>query len=477
MAHPVVQQHYRELVRTILSEIPDIGFIHIWTNDSGAGFEFVSSLYAGRNGGPYLLREWKSDEEIARKASENVLTYYRLLRDECRAVNPSFRLVCDLGPFYAERPFLIPELGDGIDAGEFAFFEKKEGSADRERLERAGAWIHTKIDSGDTNVLGVPYPWLVAERLRKVLQGGDRCVLTGCTPGSLATYDINSEVLRATQLMPDISCDDVVRRVAERWAGSGGTELLLALWRAGDQAVRAFPPDIPMSTFGFPWFRLWVRPFVPDIDAIPVAERKYYEDFLLATFNNPARIDLNNDMMWNFLSVAQARERKERFDRDVLPPLDAVVRRCEVETDALVPGARAVVADQADRLRAYRCFCSTLRNTMAWTESVHGYLQARSSGERDACRSACRAMVDSELANARALLHLWNSSSTPFMPISGLGESLHMYAENFGDLLERKITLMERHRDDVPAIDPSYMWRMPDAPVPGFATSNTKEEE
>ena len=58
--------------------MPDLGFIHVWTNDSGAGFEFVTSLYAGRNGGPYLLREWKSHDEIARAAAANVLTYYQL---------------------------------------------------------------------------------------------------------------------------------------------------------------------------------------------------------------------------------------------------------------------------------------------------------------------------------------------------------------------------------------------------------------
>ncbi len=73
MAHPAVQGHYRELIRNILAEVPDLGFVHIWTNDSGAGFEFVSSLYAGRNGGPYLLREWKGDDVIARSAAANVL--------------------------------------------------------------------------------------------------------------------------------------------------------------------------------------------------------------------------------------------------------------------------------------------------------------------------------------------------------------------------------------------------------------------
>ena len=42
LAHPVVQEHYRELVKRIMAEVPEIGFIHLWTNDSGAGFEFVS---------------------------------------------------------------------------------------------------------------------------------------------------------------------------------------------------------------------------------------------------------------------------------------------------------------------------------------------------------------------------------------------------------------------------------------------------
>ncbi|MBF8297220.1 MAG: hypothetical protein HW389_3765, partial [Bacteroidetes bacterium] len=32
--------------------------------------------------------------------------------------------------------------------------------------------------------------------------------------------------------------------------------------------------------------------------------------------------------------------------------------------------------------------------------------------------------------------------------------------ENFGELLKKKIELMERHRDDEPYIDPNYMWRM-----------------
>ena len=87
-------------------------------------------------------------------------------------------------------------------------------------------------------------------------------------------------------------------------------------------------------------------------------------------------------------------------------------------------------------------------------------MQASTPAERARFRTLGEEMVASELANARTLLALWNGPAIPFMPVSALGESLHIYGENFGELLERKIALMERHAHDEPFIDPDYMWRM-----------------
>lgn len=459
MAHPVVQEHYRELLRKILKEVPDIGFIHLWTNDSGSGFEFVSSLYAGRNGGPYLLREWKSHEEIARKAGENVLTYLRLLRDEGRRVNPGFRLVCDLGPFSDERPTIISGMGSGIDAGDFAYFEVRATTPTQSLLQNSGAEIHGKLDVGDNNVLGVPFPRLVHERLSDLRARGTGFVLTGGTPESLAPFDINREIVRAFQLTPDRPPQEVMREWARTWGGELEEELL-GIWELSDRAVRAFPAPVPMSTFGFPWFRLWVRPFVPDIDAIPEERRSYYERFLLATFNNPARIDLNNDMMWNFLTPAEAGGKKRAIDDGVLPPLTAAIDRAlaAAEREKTKP---AVFADLLDRLRAARCFCRTMRNTMAWTESVHGFLRAGTAGEKELYRNLAGEMVENELDNARDLLALVQTRRVAFMPILSRGETLHGYGKNIADLLQRKIALMEQYGDREPRVDPGYMWRMP----------------
>ena len=462
MAHPVVQQHYRELVRNIMVEVPQLGFIHIWTNDSGSGFEFVSSLYAGRNGGPYLIREWKGDDEIARKAAENVLTYYRLLRDEGRKVNPDFHVICDLGPFYSERKYIVPGLGNGLDAGAFGSFEVKESDGEQAALNRVGAVAHHKLDLCDNNIPGVPFPFLVHKRLQAAAASGVTSLLTSTVPHSLAPYDINGEVLRYFQFDPAKSIDDVLRRAAVGWVGSRYAEQLLSLWRLSDSAVQAYPPGIPFSTFAFPWFRLWIRPFVPNIDAITESDRSYYEQYLLATFNNPTRVDLNNDMMWNFLTVEEAGEKKAAIDREVIPPLDKALEQTAtlLWEPGLEPSVRKVFEDTRDRLRAARCFYSTMRNSVAWTQSVHGFMKAQNPSARTQYRSMCRAMVDNELENARNLLKLWNESAIDWMPVSRAGESLHIHANNFGEHLQRKIALMERHIDDEPFIDPDYMWRM-----------------
>lgn len=463
MAHPAVQAHYRELVKRIVAEVPELGFIHLWTNDSGAGFEFVSSLYAGRNGGPYLIREWTDDEEIARKAASNVLTYYRLITDEARKINPDFHLVCDLGPFYAERKFIVPELGNGIDAGEFAYFESKESEREQESLARIGAMTHVKLDVSDNNVIGVPSPWLVYERLAGALEHGTQALLLGANPASLAPYDVNNEVVRYVQLRLKSSIEEIVEAVAERLVGTEYCHVLVNIWKLSDSAVRSFPAGVPMSTFGFPWFRLWVRPFVPNIDAIPEAERAYYERFLLATFNNPARVDLNNDMMWNFLTTEEAACKKSIFDGQVIPSLTSAIEKCRDQLDAASSESREhrVFKDLHDRLRVYRCFCTTMRNTMAWTEGVHGYIDAKTGEMRERYRGLTRSMVESEIENAKSMLTIWNEGGTEVIPISQVGETLHIYGENFGELLQKKIALMEHHKDDEPLIDPDYMWRMP----------------
>ena len=68
LTHPRVREHYAEMMAALMREVPDLGFLAVWSNDSGSGFEHTKSLYVGRNGGAYMIREWRDDADIAQIA-------------------------------------------------------------------------------------------------------------------------------------------------------------------------------------------------------------------------------------------------------------------------------------------------------------------------------------------------------------------------------------------------------------------------
>jgi hypothetical protein len=150
-------------------------------------------------------------------------------------------------------------------------------------------------------------------------------------------------------------------------------------------------------------------------------------------------------------------------------PLEGATRILDTMTAAAAfnGGAGAgVLRDQRDRLVAFRCYCRTLRNVAGWVVGVHGYIRAGSAGEREMMLRAVRETIDDELKNTQDLYELWSTTHAEFMPVAALGESWALYGENFGDLLLKKIKLMKEHRNDTPAIDPNFMWRVgPESPV------------
>ncbi len=58
--HPVTKRHYAECMERMMDAVPELDYMSVWSNDSGAGFEHTGSLYVGRNGEPYMIREWRS---------------------------------------------------------------------------------------------------------------------------------------------------------------------------------------------------------------------------------------------------------------------------------------------------------------------------------------------------------------------------------------------------------------------------------
>jgi len=498
LVHPVAREHYAELMENIMKAVPQMGYLKVVSNDSGAGLEFTKSLYVGANGGPYLIREWNPDREIAKLAAQNAFGFLKLLRDAATPFNPEFRMITHLEPLYSEREFFIDLLEDRIDIEGSSFLGVGWMSDDApyhhpkypEVKEVIGSALHTELDSREMDfvskmnqrhvrchfnyshgfannsepVLGVPFPWLTYEKLKSMakLEVGYLGHANGLVPPTHAPWYINQEVLREMHFQPDLNIDEFVSQMATRWVGSHAPRLVEA-WQFFETAYRGYPPVYLYSGFGHSWYKLWTRPIVPDIEKISETDRAYYEKFMLTTPHNPTRVDLNRDVMFKLMTPDYALRIARRIDANVYPALDQSLQVLKSVLNALEPAdpAGKVFRDQYERIAGFKCWVRTLRNVAAWISGVHTYLGSTDSAQKLDARQLVHDLVLDEIENARDLLALWNSATSEFMMISDIGETTFMYGESLGEKVARKIELMQGRENDEPFIDPDYMWRVP----------------
>ena len=495
LAHPLVRDHYAEMVTKLLAEVPDLGFLTIWTNDSGSGFEHTTSLYVGRNGGPYMIREWRDHDAIARVAGEHALLFFRTLRDAARTVSPSFRVITRLESFMGEHDTLWKGLGDGVEVEttslvargwqmpythprypdshainggtvfQQAFDERERTLMADLRSRSSAAHFYTAVGPHQmfAPLVGVPYPKLTHTRLALLHRNGVRELsqVGGTCPPEIVPFNVNHEILRRFQFDPGMDIDTEIERLARAWAGDEHAPALVDAWRLAEDAILSFPNVCTLySTIGFAWYRLWARPLVPNIEAIPAEERAYYERFMCTTPHNPNNVDLSRDVLFRLVEPAQASKDVERMDGHVWAPLDAAIARLEPLAGAAAePGRPGVITDQLVRLKALRGWLETQRNLAAWVASVYGWLEAADDESKACHRARLAGAIEREMENTRRLLSLVDGP-VEFMATTDLGESPLIHGRNLQALLTTRLALMERHKDDDPYIDHDYMMRM-----------------
>ncbi len=498
VAHPVVLDHYAEMMENLMHEVPALEFFSIWSNDSGAGFEYTNSLYVGRNGGGYLVREWLAAKDIAAAAAINLVRFMKTLRDAGRKINPRFRTLIRLEPFWEEHDHIWGQLENGLDVEVSSFLTKGwdlaykhpkyeevpqiHGTAlyctfvEQERaiiqdLERKGAGADVYFVPGILGnhepLIGIPFPGLVHKKLYEM---ADRSVTTaayqgGVTPTSFAPYNINQEVIRAYQFDRDLDLQALLRRKAVEWIGEELANDLVSLWALSEEAFMSFPLPIWIYSGWSVWYRLSVRPIVPNIEAIPEAERAYYEDFLLATTHNRTRVDFRYDVGFDLIEPPRAWKAIKHMDEDLFPVmLKAVALAESMLKRAKTDQAKACAQDQYDRMRALLYWYRTEYAVTAWVAGVHTYIGSTDAKERKMCRELLRKVVLDDIQNTKDLLHLWETSRTNWLIISDVGETTFIYYKNFGELLKKKIAVMAGHENDEPHVDPDFQWRVPGFP-------------
>jgi len=505
--HPVTKHHFRLATQALMKAVPDLDAMSIWTNDSGGGFEHSASLYIGRNGGPYMIREWRNHDAIAEASGKSIGVFLRNLRDAAGEVNPDFKLSLRIEPFKMEHDYLKSELGRGIHWEGASMFSHGYESADYPHPHYkdqhvAGGMFHCSIDKREKPALakeraqgvepiltyspgpvwnqepliGIPWPRMIHARLTQLKGiGADMVSAMGGLANTTATpYWPNTAAIRAAQFTPDRSIDDVLADEAVRFAGAQHGPALAKAWSMFEEAVTWQPVVMLFCGFGWCWQRTWDRPIVPDIEAIPAEDRHYYERHGCMQHNNPGINDLGKDVLFNLITREQADKMVPRFDNNLLPRIvkaekfvAATLAKCADDEQAT-----AVFADLRDRLRAYRHWGTTLRTVVAWCSGVYGYLESKTAAQKKKHEKFLQDSIDLELENAKGFLDHFENSPTEFMVVSETGENTFIYGKNLGDHVRNKIRLMEKYRHRKPSLDQHILWRpAPDQPWPeGFPT-------
>jgi hypothetical protein len=497
VAHPVVLEHYTEMVENLMHEVPSLEYLSVWSNDSGAGFEYTSSLYVGRNGGGYLVREWLASKDIAAAAAINLVRFMKTLRDAGRKVNPRFRTLIRLEPFWEEHDHIWSQLENGLDVEvsslltkgwDLAYKHPKyeevpqiHGTAlyntfvEKERaiiqeLESKGCsadiYLVPGVLGNHEPLMGIPFPRLVHTKLSQM---AERSVPTaayqgGATPPSFVPYNINQELLRAFQFDHALDLNAFLRVKAVEWIGENLADDLVRLWMLSDEAYTCFPSPVLLYHAWGVWYRLFIRPIVPNIEAIPVDERAYYEDFLLATTHNRQQVDFRYDVGFDLIEPSRAWKAIQHMDEDLFPVMtkavalaESILKRAKTEQEV------ACAQDQYDRFLGLLYWYRTQYAVTVWVAGVHTYLGSKDPVERNKCRALLKKMVLDDIQNTKDILHLWETSRTNWLVISDAGETTFTYYKNIGELLKKKLAIVPGHEDDEPYVDPHYQWR-----VPGF---------
>ena len=495
--HPIAQRHYREALQKLIREVPDLSYMSVWTNDSGAGFEHTASLYVGRNGGPYLIREWRNHDKVAQAAGESIVRYLKNLQSAAAELNPDFDVILRIEPFKVEHEHIKAGMGPHVSweapsllvrGYDLPYAHPKYP----ENKAVAGSLFHTSLDrteketlqssraqgvepvlhysaSGVMNhepLLGLPFPRLLHEKLTAMRDVGLARIscLGGLTNPAQAPYWPNPVVIRAAQFFPDKPIEQVLRDYATSLVGSAHARSLTEAWQEFEDALVGQPLVGLYCAFGFCWQRTWDRPFVPDIEAVPAAERAYYERHGCFQHNNPGLVDLGKDVLFDLITQVSGAKMAADMDRNVIARLHPLIAKLDRQAEALAADSAGIVfTDLRDRVRAYLHWVTTLRNVCAWCENVYGYLESKDAAAKAAHEQKLQAAIDLELTNIRSLIELLETTPHEVLVLSGVAENTFFYGENLVEHLKTKLRLTEQYRHHPPRIDPDIFWR----PIPG----------
>ncbi len=461
--HPLVLEHFSEMMAQLMADVPDLKIFEIWSQDSNASFPWADCSYMKRNGPLRLFN--KEFHEIV-----NPLLI--ALRDTARKVNPETHININLDWVFSEREklYILSLLPENVGAT-FNYSRYYSGQLGYDHLFKELDLDYIQFISEGVGhawklyapMVGFPFPRATHKYLNMLTERGMKnFTLRGglCTRAFVPDY-INNDVIREMKYRPVDDIDAFLRQQAARNTETAEqADVLYRVWEICDkfhldyQASRQHPETKKYlhwtcSLFISPrtLFRKLVWPVVPNRDALTFNETRYYKPPMFFTYDT--------DPSWNDMSYFNFMQQTEdstlaysadRCQNVLLPELEEAVALI----NTLGEGMGEYLRDLRDRIECMLCIISTEKSLMKTQYLTHYYIHSDDETKKAQWRRDIREEMLADMENVKRFIKLLETSPSILIPTTSGEETVYMYKAPMSQPLKRKLVVMQNHLDDEP---------------------------
>ena len=459
--HPLVLDHFAELIEKLMQDVPDLALYEIWSQDSNASFPWADCSYMKRNGPTRLFN--KSFSEIV-----NPLLVR--LHQTVSQYNPETRININLDWVFSvrEKEELLRSLPNGVGATfgfatltkpELPFMdilkEKDKGQVQYIYENVAHAWKRY------APLVGFPFPRSTYSMLSNVKTNGvQNLTLRGglCTDVFVPQY-INNEVLREMKYreIPDIE-SFLVEQSKKLAASDTEAKVINEVWglcdefhaqywgcRVNEAAHEKLHWTTSMFVSPRTLFRKLVWPIVPNLKILTFAETRYYRPQMFYTHDtDPSWNDMSYFNFNQMVSDDMMRYTVEKCETILLPYLEKALAKINTVQ------AGEYLQDLRDRITCMLYITRTERAQMRVQYLTHDYLNSDDPELRAYCADEIRQEMINELDNVNQFIALLETSEAILIPTTSGEETTYMYKAPMSQHLKCKRKVMLAHLNDKP---------------------------
>jgi hypothetical protein len=457
--HPLVLKHYRELVRQLMKDVPDLDLFDVWAQDSNAGFPWAQRLYAGPNG-PIGIRKkpvWSS-----------VNRFLSALKDEISKFNKATRVHINISWVFSneEKEEIAAHIQDDIGISfDFSRFAGEENTREDEwtMLQKYGHRDAQALRQGIgcnwkryAPLMGFPFPGRTRDALHALFESGisNISMRGGIVSPVFVPYSINNEVIQAYKYAGgQLNLNQLLRRCAKAWTkNSEETDLLLKVWTLCDHFDALYAKSnvhgyTSMFVSSRTLFRKLVRPIVPDHSFLDHSETRYYMPHVFLTHaDDPSWHDISYFNFEQVSSDAAMIQAVEHIDHELMP----LLTQCLDVLNQAGCECSEVISDTHVRVLCFYLITQTERALLDTQVAIHEYMKTEDSDIKKRQLTRIRGNMMENIKTTKQFACLLKSTKYTLIPVTSGEETPFMFKAPLYHLLQKKIMVMENHMDDLP---------------------------